>query len=77
MNFDGVQPEEQILPEGLLSGHRIEILVRRCHKPQVETHLFGSADPAKLLCFQDTQNLGLCHRAQVSDLVQKYGPAVR
>ena len=70
-NLDHVEAEIKVLPEGAFLDRFAQVLVGGRHHPQIQLDVLQAAQPPEALLFQYPQQLGLQHRGDFADLVQK------
>src|ERR1019366_1382450 len=75
-DFDHGEPVEQIFKEAPIGYLVPQIAMRRRYHPHIHLTRAHRADPLDFLILQGPQQLGLCARGHIADLVQKKHAAV-
>src|SRR5215208_4075402 len=76
MNRHDFQPVVKVLAESAFLYGAVEIAIRRGEKPDVEVDGPVRTETLEGAILEDPQELGLCGRSQLADLVQKDRSAV-
>src|SRR4030095_15843804 len=76
VNFDGVQPEEQIFAKGSVCAGRVKVSIGRGDYPYVHTASSGRPETLDFAGFEYSQKLRLLPNWYVSDFVEKNRAAV-
>src|SRR6266704_2122009 len=76
MNFDGVQPEHQILSESALGYVGIQVGIRSRKQTHVNLPRLRRSHPLKLSGLQDSQEFWLQIERHISDFVEKQRAAI-
>ena len=77
LDLDGIETEEEILPEQALVGEPIRRQVGRGDDPDVDRHRLVGADGNHLALLERGQQFGLEVERQIADLIEEQGAAVR
>jgi hypothetical protein len=77
VNWEDVEPVEEVLAKRPFRDPPFEIPVRRRDDPRVHANGFRAAKPLDLPLFQHAQQLDLHLSRQVADLVEKNGGVIR
>src|ERR1700682_5017490 len=76
MNFDGVEPKEQILAEASGSGFGSDVNIGGSDDADLDATRAGGTDALQLTGFENAQELGLKFQRHVRDFVEEKSPVV-
>jgi hypothetical protein len=68
----GVHPVVEVVPEGALFAHRLEVAVGRGDDPHVDSDLLAGADAGEALGLEDAQERRLRRERELADLVEEH-----
>src|SRR5262249_10478305 len=72
-----VEAEEEVLTKPAFADHHLQILIGSSDNSHVHRNIAVSSQALNLFALDHTQDLRLAVGAHISDLVEKYGTAIR